>query len=89
MLHIMATAWLMPLRPALLIETRFFYSKATGIGSPIVYMGAKTGKDGVGGASMASESFDSDDKLNKAKRPSVQIGDPFLEKKLLGEHVSN
>ncbi len=60
-----------------------FYSKATGIGSPIVYMGAKTGKDGVGGASMASESFDSDDELNKAKRPSVQIGDPFLEKKLM------
>ncbi len=64
-------------------RNEIFYSKATGVGSPIVYMGAKTGKDGVGGASMASESFDSDDKLNKAKRPSVQIGDPFLEKKLM------
>ena len=64
-------------------RNEIFYSKATGIGSPIVYMGAKTGKDGVGGASMASESFDSDDELNKAKRPSVQIGDPFLEKKLM------
>ena len=64
-------------------RNEIFYSKATGIGSPIVYMGAKTGKDGVGGASMASESFDSDEKLNKAKRPSVQIGDPFLEKKLM------
>ena len=60
-----------------------FYSKASGVGSMIVYMGAKTGRDGVGGASMASESFDSDDKRNKAKRPSVQIGDPFLEKKLM------
>ena len=64
-------------------RNEIFYSKATGIGSPIVYMGAKTGKDGVGGASMASESFDSDNELNKAKRPSVQIGDPFLEKKLM------
>ncbi len=64
-------------------RNEIFYSKATGIGSPIVYMGAKTGRDGVGGASMASESFDSDDELNKAKRPSVQIGDPFLEKKLM------
>ncbi len=60
-----------------------FYSKATGIGSPIVYMGAKTGRDGVGGASMASENFDSDNERNKAKRPTVQIGDPFLEKKLM------
>ncbi len=60
-----------------------FYSKASGVGSKIVYMGAKTGRDGVGGASMASESFDSDDERNKAKRPSVQIGDPFLEKKLM------
>ena len=62
---------------------RIFYSKASGIGSPIVYMGAKTGRDGVGGASMASESFDSDNDRNKAKRPTVQIGDPFLEKKLM------
>ena len=46
-------------------------------------MGAKTGRDGVGGASMASESFDSDNDRNKAKRPTVQIGDPFLEKKLM------
>ncbi len=64
-------------------RAEIFYSKATGIGSPIVYMGAKTGKDGVGGASMASENFHSDNELNKAKRPSVQIGDPFLEKKLM------
>ena len=64
-------------------RNQIFYSKATGIGSPIVYMGAKTGRDGVGGASMASESFDSDNEKNKTKRPSVQIGDPFLEKKLM------
>ena len=64
-------------------RNKIFYSKASGIGCPIVYMGAKTGRDGVGGASMASESFDSDNDQNKAKRPTVQIGDPFLEKKLM------
>ena len=64
-------------------RNNIFYSKASGIGSPIVYMGAKTGRDGVGGASMASESFESDNDRNKAKRPTVQIGDPFLEKKLM------
>ena len=64
-------------------RNKIFYSKASGIGCPIVYLGAKTGRDGVGGASMASESFDSDNNQNKAKRPTVQIGDPFLEKKLM------
>ena len=64
-------------------RNKIFYSKASGIGSPIVYMGAKTGRDGVGGASMASESFESDNDRHKAKRPTVQIGDPFLEKKLM------
>ena len=64
-------------------RNNIFYSKASGIGSPIFYMGAKTGRDGVGGASMASESFESDNDRNKAKRPTVQIGDPFLEKKLM------
>ena len=64
-------------------RNKIFYSKASGIGFPIVYMGAKTGRDGVGGASMASENFDSDNDRNKAKRPTVQIGDPFLEKKLM------
>ena len=64
-------------------RNKIFYSKASGIDCPIVYMGAKTGRDGVGGASMASESFDSDNDQNKAKRPTVQIGDPFLEKKLM------
>ena len=64
-------------------RNKIFYSKASGIGFPIVYMGAKTGRDGVGGASMASENFVSDNDRNKAKRPTVQIGDPFLEKKLM------
>ena len=64
-------------------RNKIFYSKASGIDCPIVYMGAKTGRDGVGGASMASESFDSGNDQNKAKRPTVQIGDPFLEKKLM------
>ena len=62
---------------------KIFYSKATEVNAPIIYMGAKTGKDGVGGASMASEIFsDNADEKNK-KRPNVQIGDPFLEKKLM------
>ncbi len=57
-----------------------FYSKATGVGKPIVYLGSKTGRDGIGGAAMASAAFD-DDAL--AKRPTVQVGDPFAEKLLL------
>ncbi|AQX19858.1 phosphoribosylformylglycinamidine synthase subunit PurL [Bartonella sp. WD16.2] len=57
-----------------------FYSKAQGVGLPIVYLGAKTGRDGVGGATMASAEFD--DTINE-KRPTVQVGDPFTEKCLL------
>ncbi len=57
-----------------------FYSKATGVGKPIVYLGSKTGRDGIGGAAMASAAFD-DDALSK--RPTVQVGDPFAEKLLL------
>ena len=57
-----------------------FYSKATGVGKPIVYLGSKTGRDGIGGAAMASAAFD-DDTLKK--RPTVQVGDPFAEKLLL------
>ncbi|MGE3760499.1 MAG: phosphoribosylformylglycinamidine synthase subunit PurL, partial [Pseudobdellovibrionaceae bacterium] len=55
-------------------------SKAKGPGNWVVYVGAKTGKDGVHGASMASESFDSN---NEAKKPNVQIGDPYFEKLLI------
>jgi len=57
-----------------------FYSKATGVGKPIVYLGSKTGRDGIGGAAMASAGFDDD---SSAKRPTVQVGDPFAEKLLL------
>lgn len=55
-------------------------SKAKGIGNLVVYVGAKTGRDGIHGASMASESFDDN---SAAKRPTVQIGDPFFEKLLI------
>ena len=57
-----------------------FYSKASGVGLPVVYLGAKTGRDGVGGATMASAEFD---ETIEEKRPTVQVGDPFTEKCLL------
>jgi phosphoribosylformylglycinamidine synthase len=57
-----------------------FYSAASGVGMPVVYLGAKTGRDGVGGATMASAEFD--DSIED-KRPTVQVGDPFTEKCLL------
>jgi phosphoribosylformylglycinamidine synthase len=59
---------------------RIFYSKATGVGNPVVYVGAKTGRDGIHGATMASAEFSGD---AEAKRPTVQVGDPFTEKLLL------
>ncbi len=57
-----------------------FTSAATGIGNPIVYLGSKTGRDGIHGASMASAAFEAD---AEEKRPTVQVGDPFAEKLLL------
>jgi phosphoribosylformylglycinamidine synthase len=57
-----------------------FYSAAAGVGNPIVYLGSKTGRDGIHGATMASASFDAD---AEEKRPTVQVGDPFSEKLLL------
>jgi phosphoribosylformylglycinamidine synthase len=57
-----------------------FYAKAAGIGNPVIYVGAKTGRDGIHGASMASAEFTEE---SKQKRPNVQVGDPFLEKLLL------
>ena len=57
-----------------------FYSKAEGIGLPVVYLGSKTGRDGIHGASMASAEFDD---ASEEKRPTVQVGDPFSEKLLL------
>jgi phosphoribosylformylglycinamidine synthase II len=59
---------------------RIFYSAASGIGMPIVYLGSKTGRDGIHGASMASAEFGAD---AEKKRPTVQVGDPFSEKLLL------
>lgn len=57
-----------------------FYAKATGVGNPIVYLGSKTGRDGIHGATMASAEFDD---ASEEKRPTVQVGDPFAEKLLL------
>ncbi len=59
---------------------QIFYAKATGVGNPIVYLGSKTGRDGIHGATMASAAFDDD---AAGKRPTVQVGDPFAEKLLL------
>jgi phosphoribosylformylglycinamidine synthase len=59
---------------------KIFYSKAEGVGLPVVYLGAKTGRDGVGGATMASAEFGDD---IEEKRPTVQVGAPFTEKRLL------
>ena len=59
---------------------QIFYAKASGAGNPVIYVGSKTGKDGIHGATMASEEFSEG---SEAKRPNVQVGDPFLEKLLL------
>lgn len=59
---------------------RIFYSAAAGVGNPVVYVGSKTGRDGIHGATMASAVFDED---SQEKRPTVQVGDPFTEKLLI------
>jgi phosphoribosylformylglycinamidine synthase len=59
---------------------QIFFGKATGVGNPVLYVGAKTGRDGIHGATMASAEFDEE---AMQKRPTVQVGDPFLEKLLL------
>ncbi len=59
---------------------QIFYAKAAGAGNPVIYVGSKTGRDGIHGATMASEEFSEE---SEAKRPNVQVGDPFLEKLLL------
>lgn len=61
-------------------KDEIFYGKAKGVGNPVFYLGSKTGRDGIHGATMASESFEDD---LKEKKPNVQIGDPFTEKLLL------
>src|SRR6266851_1322797 len=61
-------------------KDQIFFGKATGVGNPVLYVGAKTGRDGIHGATMASAEFDEE---ALQKRPTVQVGDPFLEKLLL------
>ncbi len=61
-------------------KDRIFYSAATGAGNPVVYVGSKTGRDGIHGATMASAEFNED---SEEKRPTVQVGDPFTEKLLI------
>ncbi|MEA3013752.1 MAG: phosphoribosylformylglycinamidine synthase subunit PurL [Sphingomonadales bacterium] len=61
-------------------KDKIFYAKATGVGKPVVYLGSKTGRDGIHGASMASAEFGEN---SEEKRPTVQVGDPFAEKLLL------
>ena len=61
-------------------QDKIFYSAAAGVGNPVVYVGSKTGRDGIHGATMASAEFDDD---SEEKRPTVQVGDPFTEKLLI------
>ncbi len=61
-------------------QDKIFYSAAAGLGNAVVYVGSKTGRDGIHGATMASAEFDDD---SEDKRPTVQVGDPFTEKLLL------
>src|SRR4026208_328177 len=62
-------------------KDKIFYGRAHGVGNPVIYVGAKTGRDGIHGATMASAGFGED---AGAKRPNVQIGDPFMEKRRFG-----
>ena len=61
-------------------KDRIFLSAAAGVGNPVVYVGSRTGRDGIHGATMASAAFEAD---SEAKRPTVQVGDPFVEKLLI------
>jgi phosphoribosylformylglycinamidine synthase len=61
-------------------KDEIFYARASGTGNPVIYVGAKTGRDGIHGATMASEEFKEG---SEQKRPNVQVGDPFMEKLLL------
>ncbi|MFQ5985135.1 MAG: phosphoribosylformylglycinamidine synthase subunit PurL [Alphaproteobacteria bacterium] len=74
--NILVNAMTVGLAPA----DRVFYARAAGAGNPVVYVGSKTGRDGIHGATMASAGFDEE---AEAKRPTVQVGDPFTEKLLL------
>jgi len=61
-------------------QDRIFYGRASGVGNPVIYVGAKTGRDGIHGATMASDEFSAG---GPSQRPTVQVGDPFMEKLLL------
>jgi len=61
-------------------KDKIFYARSEGIGNPVIYVGSKTGRDGLGGAVMSSDSFDDE---SESKRPTVQVGDPFTEKLLM------
>jgi len=61
-------------------KDKIFLGRAAGVGNPVLYIGAKTGRDGIHGATMASDSFDEG---SESKRPTVQVGDPFMEKLLM------
>ena len=74
--NILVNAMCVGLAPA----DNIFYAAASGVGNPVVYVGSKTGRDGIHGATMASAEFDDD---SQEKRPTVQVGDPFTEKLLL------
>ena len=74
--NILVNAMTVGLAPA----DRIFYSAAAGAGNPVIYVGAKTGRDGIHGATMSSTEFNED---SEEKRPTVQVGDPFTEKLLL------
>ncbi len=74
--NILVNAMCVGLAPA----DNIFYAAASGVGNPVVYVGSKTGRDGIHGATMASAEFDDD---SQDKRPTVQVGDPFTEKLLL------
>jgi phosphoribosylformylglycinamidine synthase len=74
--NILVNAMCIGLAPA----DRIFYSAAKGVGHPVVYVGSKTGRDGIHGATMASAEFD---EKSEEKRPTVQVGDPFTEKLLI------
>ena len=75
-----ATSWSMPCVSGLADADKIFYSAAKGVGLPVVYVGSKTGRDGIHGATMASAEFD---EKSDEKRPTVQVGDPFTEKFLI------
>lgn len=74
--NILVNAFNLGLAPA----DKIFYAKSEGVGNPVIYVGSKTGRDGLGGAVMSSDSFGSE---SESKRPTVQVGDPFIEKLLM------